>query len=196
VLMKKAGKSWVTGIVVVDLTGRRFDRWLVLNQAPSRRMPCGVPAVYWLCRCDCGAEKEVYGGSLRNGVSRSCGCLIAEAARKRTQENNPSFKHGHTPHRNGKRSYSPTYMSWKAMRARCLNSNHPYYSYYGGRGVTITSRWLGEQGFENFLADMGKRPKGKTLDRFPYTAMIYSKETCRWATPHQQSLNQRKRRAA
>ncbi len=69
------------------------------------------------------------------------------------------YKHGNTKH--GLEG-TPTYNSWRSMKQRCLNSNSPDYNHYGGRGIMICERWMV---FENFLADMGERPKGMTLDR-------------------------------
>jgi DNA-binding CsgD family transcriptional regulator len=79
------------------------------------------------------------------------------------------------------------------MKARCLDPNNPRYPDYGGRGITITDRWLGERGFKNFLSDMGPRPEGKTLDRYPNNDGNYEPSNCQWRTPKQQNNNQRDR---
>lgn len=88
-------------------------------------------------------------------------------------------RHGHT--NAGK--MSPTYTSWLAMRQRCENPKNARYSRYGGRGIKVCAHW---QSFDNFLADMGERPTGKTLDRFPNSDGDYERTNCRWATPSQQ----------
>lgn len=90
--------------------------------------------------------------------------------------------HGH--YRGGA---SPTYVSWQNMRTRCLNPNDPTYPRYGGVGVTVCKRW---GRFENFLADMGERPVGMTLDR-RNGGRGYSKSNCRWATTQEQARNRR-----
>src|SRR6185312_5605199 len=98
-----------------------------------------------------------------------------------------NYKHGHmTDQRFG----TPTYNTWKAMKKRCLNVRHAQYPNYGGRGIKICDRWLGDHGFENFLADMGVRPRGKTIDRINNNGN-YEPGNCRWATVEQQNANQR-----
>jgi len=73
------------------------------------------------------------------------------------------------------------------MRRRCLNPRSTQYAYYGGRGVSICQRW---ETFENFLADMGERPNGRSLDRInPYGN--YEPSNCRWATSFEQTHNRR-----
>lgn len=84
----------------------------------------------------------------------------------------------------------PTYTSWASMKTRCTNKNHKSFCRYGGRGITFCDRWAK---FENFLADMGRRPDGTTLDRIDCNGN-YEPSNCRWATPKQQMENQRSTR--
>ena len=73
------------------------------------------------------------------------------------------LKHGHSVQgSDGLLHVSPTYSSWAHMRGRVLNAKDDAYPNYGGRGVTICEDW---DSFENFLADMGERPDGQSLDR-------------------------------
>ncbi len=85
--------------------------------------------------------------------------------------------------------HSPTYGTWATMLSRCRNSHFHKYKDYGARGITVCDRWLT---FENFLADMGERPKGRSIDRINNDGN-YEPGNCRWATPQEQRQNQRPR---
>lgn len=80
---------------------------------------------------------------------------------------------------------TPTYYSWQHMKRRCTDTKFHQYPKYGGRGIAVCERWLV---FENFLADMGVRPLGTTLDRKD-GSKGYEPGNCRWATPREQRLN-------
>jgi len=82
--------------------------------------------------------------------------------------------------------------SFNAMHSRCSRPNNDNWEHYGGRGISVCERWSGEGGFERFLQDMGERPAGKTLDRFPNGDGNYEPGNCRWATLSEQNLNRRK----
>lgn len=155
-----------------DITEQRFGRLVALEYAGSE---------YWLCKCDCGSLKKVNGTKLRRGKTRSCGCLVREV-NARVQRARQT-KHG--------MSKSPEYAIWAAMHARCSNPNHKEWPNYGGRGVRVCERWAS---FENFFADMGPKPsKEHSLDRTD-NGLIYSKDTCRWATHVEQHNNTRRNR--
>lgn len=83
---------------------------------------------------------------------------------------------------------SSTYVTWQSMRQRCNDPHSDRFYAYGAIGITVCDEWC--HSFEQFLADMGERPKGCTLDRIDNTKG-YSPDNCRWATPKQQSHNRK-----
>jgi hypothetical protein len=156
--------------------GDRFTRWTVLSEAEK----VGKERAF-LCRCDCGTERVVLLGSLRTGKTQSCSCLNKEILSERDCTYST---HGHTTGDTQTR----TYTSWSKMLYRCRTSTCHAYADYGGRGISVCERWLS---FENFLADMGERPEGKTLDRWPDNDGNYEPGNARWATPKEQQANRR-----
>lgn len=125
------------------------------------------------CRCACGTERIVWIRSLADGTSLSCGCLSKEVTGVRSRT------HG--------RSGTKEYAIWRGIKDRCLNPSNHAYRYYGGRGITVCDRW--RNSFENFLADVGLKPPGMSLDRWPNNDGNYEPGNVRWATRKQQANN-------
>lgn len=125
----------------------------------------------WMCVCTCGVSKVVTGTHLRRGQVRSCGCLQAEVMRS------VNLTHGLTR--------TPTNITWQSMRARCNLKTHKYYSNYGGKGIKVCERW---NDYTKFLADMGERPAGMSLDRIDGNKG-YEPSNCQWATRTEQNRN-------
>lgn len=149
-----------------NLLGLRFGRLLVIQLAGRKSR-----YLAWLCKCDCGNEKVVVSGHLRDGGTQSCGCLKAE----RSLPN--KVKHG--------QSGSPTYHAWERILARCHNPKTKDFPRYGGRGITVCERW---HDFAKFHADMGDIPPGLTIERIN-NARGYEPNNCRWASHKEQSRN-------
>ncbi len=156
---------------LVGMKGLRFGRWKVIESAGSNERGLGM----WLCRCDCGTEAAVNGANLRNGSSESCGC--SKESHLETVGAKPTTE----------------YRAWVSMLTRCYNPNTKYWKHYGGRGIAVCERW--RNNYENFLADMGRRPgRGYSIDRYPDNDGNYEPGNCRWATAKQQAANKRRRK--
>jgi hypothetical protein len=138
--------------------GYKFGEWTTIEENKDQNHR------RWLCICKCGIKKLVYQCHLKSGKSSAC----ASCANK---------THGF--------SHLRAWVSWSSMRERCLNNRHEAYRHYGGRGIAICERW---DSFENFLADMGERPNGLSLER-KNTNGDYNPSNCVWATAKEQSNN-------
>lgn len=180
------------GTTLIDRSGQRFGRLTVIRRANKE----GEGRPRWLCRCDCGSNTVVESRDLRRYKIKSCGCYVRERIKEFNALSFPRLSHGDT--RNGR--LSPEYHTWASMIKRCTNRNCWAWKNYGGRGITVCDRW--RDSFENFLADMGRRPLGRngkrplyTLDRINNDGH-YEPGNCRWATWKEQAQNTRKAKHA
>lgn len=150
-----------------SLIGQTFFKLKVISDAPRRHRQA-----FSVCLCECGVQTIVNNSHLKFG--RTKGCLNCRPK-----------KHG--------LSHSGTYTSWAGMKSRTGNPKDLNYKNYGGRGITVCQRWL--DSFANFLADMGERPEGTSLERNDNNKGYY-KENCCWATKIEQANNARNNRRA
>ena len=157
----------------IDLTGRKFGRLTAITRVENKGR-----RIQYRWRCDCGNEIVAMSEHVKSGHTQSCGCIWIENCRK----------HGHGHDQNGQQTR--TYKAWVNMRSRVSGRYEQYDDSYADRGITVCDRW--QNSFENFLADMGECPAGKTLDRHPDNAGNYEPTNCRWATPAQQNRNMRR----
>jgi hypothetical protein len=163
-------------MTTVFAIGEKFERLTIISELPRD----ASRTRQYLVRCDCGTEKAVSGIALRPGDTVSCGCY-----RRAKYSRGMALRHGDS--RGGKRTSE--YRSWDCMKQRCLNPNTAGFEHWGGRGIKVCDRWL--DSFENFLADMGRKPSPKhSMDRIDNDG-DYEPSNCRWATKLEQRLNQR-----
>lgn len=159
----------------INLTGQIYGRLTVLYRAANQGRE-----VCWRCLCSCGKRVTVRRANLREGVSRSCGCLFHDVILFVNR------RHGYAP----RTGASSTYTSWQAMYQRCSNPRNRMFRFYGARGVKVCKRW---RRFENFLADMGEKPEGTSLSRFGDVG-DYKPGNCAWHTWEEQRAEARKKR--
>lgn len=165
----------------IDVSGQKFNRLTATR--PKKTRLYGKSRVMWLCRCECGGKARATVDQLRSGAVKSCGCLRSEKVSA------ACLKHGHS------RKKSRVYRCWISMTRRCRNKNATGYRLWGGRGVSVCDRWLGPDGFANFLADMGEPPTSShSIDRHPNKNGNYELGNCRWATSTEQNNNTRRNR--
>lgn len=165
---------------IKDLAGRRFGRLSVVGFVGKNNQN----AALWGCVCDCGGTTVIPTGELlrsgqdsdgrvRRGV-RSCGCLQPDMAVE------THTTHGMTG--------TPEYQAWADMISRCENPDAGEFKRYGARGISVCAAW--RSSFERFLADIGLRPEGLTLDRIDVNGN-YEPDNIRWATQTTQMRNRR-----
>lgn len=153
-----------------DLTGQTINGVLFIGYVGKAK---------WRVKFSCGHIQDIAANQVKNRRYSSCRDCTRDVTLRKTRR-----KHGNTVG-----GYSDTYNSWISMRRRCYDKNNNRYSLYGGSGVYVCDRWIGEDGFSNFLEDMGERPKGRYSIERVDRGRPYEPSNCVWADDITQANN-------
>jgi hypothetical protein len=153
-------------MTILNLVDKRFGRLTILARAGNTKR--GGPT--WFFRCDCGKEGTTASNSLFRRKRPKAHCSDRCSLKPKT------YREWDTPE----------YKAYRGMKYRCYNRNSDRWHLYGGRGIKVCDRWLGC--YNNFLADMGRRPLKTSLDRINSNG-DYEPGNCRWATIYEQNGN-------
>jgi hypothetical protein len=161
------------------MIGKKFNRLTLVEEVEKVKYGKQTKRRF-LCKCECGKEKVIFLQHLQSGKIKSCGCYNSEVTSERSKLR---IIHGNWHH--------PLWQTYYNMKRRCYNEKREDYRLYGGRGIKVEDVWLGEEGFNNFVKDMGLKPdKFYSIDRINVDGN-YGPTNCKWSTPKEQANNRR-----
>ena len=160
-----------------NLIGCKFERLVIVERYGTSKSKKAL----WKCICDCGGSTIATTQDLKNGHTKSCGCLKDELVKTR------STKHS--------MSNNSLFFAWETMKQRCFNQNNKNYKHYGGRGITVCEEWKKSfQAFYNYVSQLSHfGEEGYSLDRINNDGN-YEPGNIRWATAKIQANNRRNSR--
>ena len=164
-----------------DISGNRYGRLVAISYHHFSAKQCQT---FWLCQCDCGRKVIVGKSHLKDGHTKSCGCLQREVSSKVTSARN--YKHGHTHER--------LYRVWASIKTRCYNKRNKGFCDYGGRGIKMCDEWNDYESFRAWALANGYdeiAARGvTTIDRIDVNGN-YCPENCRFISIAEQNRNKR-----
>ncbi|WP_076231638.1 hypothetical protein [Clostridium botulinum] len=161
---------------LIDLTNQKFGKLTVIEYAGKAKE--GRMSM-WKCKCDCGNICTVRGSCLKNGHTKSCGCIRSN---KLVKINKSKVKHG--------KSNTRLFKIWNGMKQRCYYEKMQDYEYYGGKGIKVCDEWLNNfVSFYNWAINNGYK-ENLTIDRKDINGN-YEPSNCKWSSIKQQARNRR-----
>lgn len=154
-----------------NLIGKTFGRLTVIELLGRN----SISKIVWLCKCECGNEIFVVGSELKNGHTKSCGCLRKAVTKER------KTIHGLSHHK--------IRQVWRNMIARCENPDIEGYKNYGGRGIKVCEEWHNLKEFAEWAFESGYS-ENLTIERKDVDG-DYCPENCCWETMKVQCNNKR-----
>lgn len=151
----------------MDISGRKFGKLYVMKKTNEKNKSGDYK---YKCQCDCGEIVLVVGSNLKNGHSKSCGCVRRRISKGYRMKN------------------IRLYSIYCNMKQRCYNKNTRQYKNYGGRGIKVCDEWLNNYtSFYNWAINNGYKDN-LTIDRINVNGN-YEPTNCRWATNEEQKYN-------
>lgn len=160
---RSEGMSKENSANYTDLTGNKYSRLLVIGLDSWQPTTSGSHLSKWACICDCGNTTAVVGGSLKSGLTTSCGCYKAEMTSLRSRKYQFSAK---------------ILQLWKNMMGRCYNENDASYKSVGAKGIQVCEEWFDKQTFADFI---GEVPEGLVFGRIDFSK-DFSPSNCKFMT--------------